>query len=297
MEVCHEQSEEKSAGMMDTLSVSTCAEDDGQYATQWKWRRGNANMPSSGGTITTRVSAKYSDDQVILAELGAIHHLLCVVQVQGTNRLGNGLAIEASCGAIRKAVAKGTLKKDAAGRTDKPHVALFSQFLATKFFEASISVVTPGRWALTQPRVVQNYEIVLDDPPMASIKSDAGDIVVSRHALNRFVEKFVAAEQIKAGQVLVEVPDLKWTRAWQILETIVPQSRQVDIQRSEWQRIVRKYGQDTLAMYHADSMNVFIVRREWFGLVMVTAMRDSDYNRIVPKLPTYAGGRLIHQVS
>lgn len=282
---------------MDTLSVMTNPVADDAFVTRWKWRRDNASIPSLGGAVTVKLSSRHAADKIILAELGAIHHLLCVAEVQGANRLGNGLSIEVSCGAIKKAVAKGALKKDDAGRTDKLHVAQFSQFLATKYFEASISVVAPSRQEFDEPRIIQNYESELDIPPMAFIPSEAGNIVVSRHALNRFVERFAAADQIKAGMALSEVPDHKWTRAWRILETIIPQSKRIDIPGTEWLRIVRKYGEDTLAIHHPDSMNVFIVKREWFGLVMVTALRDSEYNRIVPKLPKYAGGRLIHQVT
>jgi len=282
---------------MDTLSVSTHPNQDGTFAIHYKWQQAGAKMPGRGGVVTVSLHQKNADDRPILAELGALHHLLCVEQVHGEKRLGNGITIEVSAGAIRKAVAKGALKQSDAGLTEKLHVALFSHFLATRFFEAQVVTVPAEKWIEGETKEAKDYAISIDAPITATLSSALGEIIITRHALNRFVERFAAADQIKTGATLLDVPDFKWTRAWRTLETILPRAAQVEIPKKERQRIHKKYGSGVIALHHADSQNVFIIKREWYGLTMATAVRDSEYCKIVPKLPIYAEGRLVHQTA
>lgn len=280
---------------MDTLFVSTQDAGD-EFVTTWRWQPNTATVPSIGGTIDVTLGERYTEDRRILAELGAIHHLLSVEQVNGQNRLGNGLAIEVSSGAIRKAVAKGALKKNDSGRTDKQHVAHFAHFLATKFFEAEVKV---GKLPAGEPKTTRHFAITLDAPPVARMDSPLGPVIVSRHALNRFVERFAAEDLIKAGMDIIDAPDHKWTQAWRNLGNLLPKSERVaKMPEQEWRRIARKYGAGTIVLHHADSRNLFILKKEPYGLVMATARRRNlESDRIVPPLPKYVGGRLVHQAA
>ncbi|MDP1573103.1 MAG: hypothetical protein Q8M09_08260 [Pseudomonadota bacterium] len=279
---------------MDTLSVFTHPNQDGTFAVHYKWRQGEAKMPGRGGVVMVTLHQKHADDRSILAELGALHHLLCVEQVHGEKRLGNGITIEVSAGAIRKAVAKGALKQSDAGLTEKLHVALFSQFLATRFFEAQVVTAPAEKWTDEEVKISKDYAVNIDAPMTARLPSDLGDIIITRHALNRFVERFAAADEIKSGATLIDVPDFRWTRAWRTLGAILPKAEQVEIPTKERQRILKKYGPGVVALHHPDSQSIFIIKHDWYGLTMATAIRDSEYCKIVPKLPMYAGGRVVY---
>lgn len=124
---------------MDTLAVNTISLNDGTFTIRWKWRRQQARQPSKGGVVRVSLPNNgWAQDKPILAELAAIHRLLEVERVHGEGRLGNNIRIQTTFGAIRKALLKGALKENGRGDTDKTHVALFSKFLATKYFEAEI---------------------------------------------------------------------------------------------------------------------------------------------------------------
>lgn len=279
---------------MHTLSVTTSgAPDEEQFVVRWAWRASNASMPSKGGTVAVALNKRYTEDRDILAELGALHHLLCVQQVHGQNRLGTGLTVEVSRGAIKKAVARGALKTTDSGRTDKTHVARFAHFLATRFFGARVQV---GRRPPGEPATALHVAITLDAPPLARIDSAVGPVVISRHALNRFVERFAAADMIKAGAELVDVPDQKWTQAWRNLQTFLPKAvPATGMLEREKQRIARKYGPGTIVLFHADSQLIFIIVRETYGLVMATVLRRNPrYDRMVPPLPTWRNWQAAH---
>jgi len=278
---------------MDTISVIACIEKNNCIDVRYKWRTNGAKAVKSSGSVSVHLNARYNEDRLILAELSALHHLLCVEQIHGKNRLGNGLKIEVTAGAIRKAVAKGSLKKDDSGRTSKINVAHFSQFLATQFFEAEVETVPSNKWVEEITQEENNYSIQINLPPMASIESPVGNVVISRHALNRFVESFAAVDQITAGATLSDIPNSKWTRAWQILNGLIPTSERVSIPDKEKERIQRCYGKGTVALHHQSSQNVFILKKEWFGATLVTVLRDSDYCKIIPKLPTFDRGRIV----
>lgn len=277
---------------MITITVQAKEENGGGFHVTWCRRTTGSTTPSAGGCVHVTLAEHFQEDRRILAELAALYHLLCVEEVQGKGRLGNGLILEVSSGAIKKAVAKGTIKKTGTGRTDKPHVAHFAHFLATKFFEAEVKV---GALPKEEPRVVMNFEVECNAPTVAKVQSPIGDVIVSRHALNRFVERFTASEYSQAGIPLEDIPNRKWTKAWRTLEKMIgAATRLTNIPQKEWQRITRKYGSGTTVLHNADSDALFIVKEEPYGLVLATARKRSPTaDRILPPLPKFAGGRLI----
>lgn len=277
---------------MGTLSVSAI-ESGEVFLVRYKMIEQGAKMATISGKLTVSLGKRFIQDRSILAELGALHHLLYVREVQGQRRLGNGLRIEVSAGAIKKALAKKSLKQVDSGKTEKEHVAQFCSFLATKYFEASIEVVHPGKWVDVPSKRQMDESITIDDYPDARISSILGDVVVRRHALNRFVERFTAASEIAAGVHLVDVPDSRWTRAWKSLETILPQAERANVPPKETKRIADKYGQGVHVLHHPSSQTVFVVREGAYGMGLVTVLCGDEYCRLT-ELPTHAGQKLIY---
>lgn len=280
---------------MDTLTVATINQDANNFLVQWKWKQNGARQPNVGGTLSVALHDRFTDDRSILAELGAIYHLMCDREVQGKSRLGNGVRVQVTSGAIKKALARTTLKRTDKGNTEKPHVALFSQFLATRFFEAEVEVLPYAKWDIEELRIQADDAIVIDAPRAAALSSPIGEVIISRHGLNRFVERFAAKEAIQNGTPLDALPDARWTRAWRILEGLMLVAKPIEIPAGERDRIRRKYGPGVALLHHLDSRNLFILRREPYGWVMATTLVDSGYNALVPRLPVYAGGRLVQQ--
>jgi hypothetical protein len=283
---------------MDVISVSTVPNDDGTFAVRYKLCRSGGKAVQRAGMVTVALHSRYSEDRPILAELGALHHLLADDPVLESSRCGNQLAVEVSFGAIRKAVTKGSLKSTDAGRTDKSNVAHFAHFLATRFFEATVSVVPPGKWEPPEEaKIIKDAFIEVSAPSVASLGSCIGQIIPSRHAMNRMVERFVAADQIKAGKSLEDLDDTCWTRAWKIIAKHLPQTSRVKIPHEEHKRILRKYGPNSTILHHQDAQIVYVVVKEPYGLVLATVLKDSDYCRLVPKPPKFVGGRLVRQAA
>jgi len=287
---------------MDKLSVLTTTNSDGTFNTRWQWWQ-NINLthekpwlPKAGGVIALSLAPKWTEDRAILAEVCAIHHLLCIEQIHGAHRLGVNMEIEVSFGAIRKALLKGSLKKTSKGETDKQHVALFTKFLATKYFEANISVLRQDKWMDIEAQKTKNFSVLVNSVPLVSIETIAGSVSISRHALNRIVERRIAKDLIQDADDLTGVPDEKWTRAWKFLELVLPASTQVKIPTKELHRISRRYGQGTTVLWHQSSQCVFILKWEPHGLEMVTMTNDNEYNKITAghKAPRQYGQQLVY---
>lgn len=277
---------------MDTLSVSTI-EVNGSFEVRYKMVTQGAKVATVSGVLTVSLNTRFPMDRPILAELGALHHLLYIKEIHGQRRLGNGLRIEVSAGAIKKAVAKGSLKREDSGKTDKEHVARFCAFLATKYFEATVEVVQAAKWADMSSNRQVNESIAVDDYPDAKLSCVLGEVVVRRHALNRFVERFTAATEIAAGTSIVEIPDGRWTRAWKSLDTILPQAETVSIPPKEAKRIAERYGPGVIALQHRASQSVFILKQNSHGLSLVTVLCGDEYCKLT-ELPTQAGQKLVY---
>ncbi|EJS84077.1 hypothetical protein AAUPMB_21322, partial [Pasteurella multocida subsp. multocida str. Anand1_buffalo] len=115
----------------------------------------------------------------IAVELYAIHHLLSVKEVMGSNRSGNGLQIRVSKGAIKK------LQKQ---RSTQHSLYSLTRFLLTRYQEAQISVEKRDDWL---SHSFEEYSV--DNATLREIDEviNVPNIgpVVTRHALERFVER------------------------------------------------------------------------------------------------------------
>ena len=285
---------------MDTLSINTTPNQDGTFSARWKWRQHGARQPGKGGVICVSFKNNgWTDDKVILAELSAIHHLLEAEKVHGPGRLGNGIKIQTSFGAIRKALLKGALKEDGYGDTDKSHVALFAKFLATKYFEAEIEVLRSDKWRDEEPKQRLDCELVVTGVPIVTLESIVGPLVVSRHAMNRVVGRCICREELrnqgKSENDLKHLPDYKWSSAWKYLEKALPNTVRGKAAESEHRRVLRKYGKRPIYLWHQDSGLIYIVVREPHGLELVTAIPDQYW--VAANMPTQAGQRLERRVA
>ncbi|MGB9618933.1 MAG: hypothetical protein ACPL7K_00815 [Armatimonadota bacterium] len=286
--------------MMDIVSLNTATNPDGTFTVRWKWRQQQARQPSKGGVV--RVSFPnngWTQDRPILAELAAVHRLLEVEKVHGHGRLGNNIRIQTTFGAIRKTLLKGALKENGRGDTDKTHVALFSKFLATKYFEAEIEVLRPEKWRDEEPKLRLDFDLVVTGVPMVTVNSIIGPLVVSRHALNRVVERCICRSDLQAhGKTKndpKDLPDRKWTSAWRHLEKVLPNAVRGHVVESEHRRVLRKYGKSPTYLWHQDSGLVYVVAHESYGMELVTALDDEYW--IAKNIPTQRGQRLIYRVA
>lgn len=285
---------------MDDLSLNTTPNPDGTFTTRWKWRQQHARQPGKGGVVRVSLPNNgWAQDKPILAELAALHPLLEVEQVHGQGRLGNNIRIQTTFGAIRKALLKGALKENGRGDTDKTHVALFSKFLATKYFEAEIEVLRPDKWRDEEPKLRLDFDLVVTGVPTVTVDSIVGPLVVSRHALNRVVGRCICRAELRAqGKTendLKHLPDRRWTSAWEHLERVLPNTVRGCVVESEHRRVLRKYGKNPVYLWHQDSGLVYVIVRESYGLELVTAIDDEYW--VARNIPTQSGQHLKYGVA
>ncbi|EPK3333759.1 TPA: hypothetical protein ACKR0U_003124 [Proteus mirabilis] len=151
---------------------------DGEFTVYWKTglRR--------GGELKVDLGEQYDklpeQQKPIAAELYAIHQLLSVKEVMGSNRSGNGLQVRVSKGAIKK------LQKQ---RSTLHSLYSLTGFLLTRYQEAQISVEKRDDWLShsfeeysVDNATVREIDEVINVP-------NIGPVVVTRHALERFVER------------------------------------------------------------------------------------------------------------
>lgn len=288
---------------MNQISVSTRTRSDGQFDVAYRIHEAH---PLANGTVHVTVANHFTADRAIIAELAALRHLLCDANVCGPQRTGHGLQVEVSFGAIRRAVLQGALKASDAGKTDKAHIVPHAHFLATRFFEASKAVVNDPAWAKGCMLNYRQHAINVTSPQEAFLPTRIGEAVISRHALNRFVERFIARDVFNGnnrGEDRPEnSPDVEqiaskyWTRAWKSLEKLLnsPDTAIRAIASSKFgERMKRKYGKQACFLHHPDSMAIFILVPEGRCLVLATVVRDFEENRCFVKPPRYVGGRLV----
>ncbi|HHF2868455.1 TPA: hypothetical protein ACPJZQ_003594 [Vibrio alginolyticus] len=153
---------------------------DGEFTVYWKTglRR--------GGELKVDLGEQYDklpeQQKPIAAELYAIHHLLSVKEVMGSNRSGNGLQIRVSKGAIKK------LQKQ---RSTQHSLYSLTRFLLTRYQEAQISVEKRVDWISYsfEEYSVDNLTVTVIGIDEVINVPNIGPVVVTRHALERFVER------------------------------------------------------------------------------------------------------------
>lgn len=281
---------------MDTLTVATSERPDGAYLTRWKWRQGSAKQPKAGEVIV-HLDKAYKDDRIIIAELGALHYLLEERHIHGANRLGAGINIEVSFGAIRKALLKGSLKKSDHGDTEKRHVAGCATFLATKYFEAKVSVLR--KWRDEEPKSFENAEIAIGETfPRATIHCALLDapVAMTRHGMRRQIARVDRGNKPTpvTENDLSNIPDKWWGTAWRWFENIFKEGSTLRRARllPKWHaKYTGKYGPGSQYLWHPDSQAVIVVARDHGSWYVATVLHD-EYAAI-ERDPVLVGQRTV----
>lgn len=280
---------------MDTLSVAAMQNNDA-FDVSFRLVASGGKTATYAGVIAVKLSATFLYERAALAELAAIHFLLHKKEIHGPGRLGNLLRVQVTQKEIKKALAKGSLKRTDNGQADNFDVARFAGFMATKYFEAVTEIQPFSKWKNMPINRELNETIEIDTAPIAPIDTVIGSVVVSRHAMNRFVERFSGAEEIARGIAFTALPEVRWRRAWKIIEGNMPQARPLEIPPHEAKRVEREYGQGVTILHHHDSQAVFVVKDERGGKVLVTVLRDNEYCSFTT-LPTAVGQQIVYRRS
>lgn len=133
------------------------------------------------GIIDITISDTEAQDAAVIAELSAMHHLLSHKEVCGSDRAGNGMAIEVTFGAIRK-IAQNT--------SNKRHLFAHGRFLLTRYAEAKISVSKDTSW-IRMARAENRREALVVDAPVPEVINVAGigKVGLSFHLIERMMER------------------------------------------------------------------------------------------------------------
>ncbi|OUL57074.1 hypothetical protein [Pseudoalteromonas ulvae] len=208
---------------------------DGEFTVYWKTGLRRA------GELKVDLGEQYDklpeQQKPIAAELYAIHHLLSVKEVMGSNRSGNGLQIRVSKGAIKK------LQKQ---RSTQHSLYSLTRFLLTRYQEAQISVEKRDDWLShsfeeysVDNATVREIDEVINVP-------NIGPVVVTRHALERFVER------LSDG-----VPKHPWKALCSILLYAVLEKAKLPEKVAS--RKAKKYAQEAEFWQHVGSMMYFVI--------------------------------------
>ena len=280
--------------MIDTLQVFTAANGDGTFSTKWQWSRENSNGALLGGIINTKLNVPEKLDREILAELSAIHYLLEDRRLGTNNSIGH-LKIKFSCGAIKKALAKGALKKGDIGKTDKAWVASWADFLATKYFEAQIEI---ARWVDPVLEISEEHNLEVFQKPTVPIFAKVLDseLLITRHSIYRFIGRILSPHGRDCENDLSDVPDARWTAAWKRLEKVFADNsrlKHAEIVDAEWKRIVAKFKCEPIFLSDWDTKAVFVIKKDRGRCYLLTVLRDDEYNETLKRPPVQFGDKLI----
>ncbi|HDY7681940.1 TPA: hypothetical protein RQJ98_000417 [Vibrio vulnificus] len=219
---------------------------DGEFTVYWKTglRR--------GGELKVNLGEQYDklpeQQKPIAAELYAIHHLLSMKEVMGSNRSGNGLQIRVSKGAIKK------LQKQ---RSTQHSLYSLTRFLLTRYQEAQISVEKREDWLSysfeeysVDNATVREIDEVINVP-------NIGPVVVTRHALERFVER------LSDG-----VPKHPWKAL--CTKLLCSALTKAELPESVATKKAKKYAQEAEFWQHVESKMYFVMITGYSMKTLVT---------------------------
>ncbi len=147
------------------------------------------------GVVRVAVRLPVSDlDLHVVAELCALHHLLEVAEVCGSDRTGNSMEITCTCGSI---------KKLAAGLPENTHLSPFALFLRTRFSDAVVHVNQASEF-IEYPAAHSNpTNIEVSSVPLSSIRfGDGTNAAVTHQALLRYHSRFNATSMSNAWRAI-----------------------------------------------------------------------------------------------
>ncbi len=282
---------------MDTLTLRTerGASEANAYTVRWQWRQKGAKLPLAG-EIAVTVDPMHANDRAALAELLAIQYLLEVRQIHGEKRMGKGVAIEVSLGSIRKALLKGSLKASGMGKTDKDHVATCAEFLATKYFETTVSVGTRWHEGECKSFEATALELGAQFPRLRLPCPLLGEpVAITRHGLYRFIARIDQRLSKWDEDDLTKVPDTRFTAAWHTMEKVLVSKRldELHVRKGLSAAMAKKYGATTRYLKFSDALvpAVLVLRKDATGYVLATVLREDQANFV--EKPGYIVGQRV----
>ncbi|KLR59002.1 hypothetical protein [Diaphorobacter sp. J5-51] len=282
---------------MDTLAFKTTLNNDHEAEVTWRWYQGKTKNPLGGSIVVTDLS-ELSGDLRAVAELRAINYLLQERQVHGVGRLGSGVAIQVSDGAIRKALLKGALKAKGSGKTAKHRVAQAAEFMGTKFFCASVSV--EQRWRDVEYKAFENCTISMraGEPRAVLPCALLGEhVAITRHGLFRQVGRIDQHLSQWQEDDLTNVPDARFEAGWQWFKRVLSSKNTLELltRNALTDRQAQKYGRNSRYLLFPDSQvpAVLVVSKDESGWALVTVLREKQVNFL--DRPAYmVGQRLVN---
>lgn len=188
--------------------------------------------------IDVQVPAHILIDSHKVAELLALKYILLQSNVLGGNRTGKGLVLNVSNGAIKKAQKRTTSNKD---------LVKYGSFLQVKYVEASIITSRDFSWASLFNG--ESVMVNLNDCADAPIETPQGDVHITRHAIERYMERIGSKSLDGSFRALSK--SLRRDR-WELKSTPRPLKEDKKNQTTESWRIIK--GFDT------NDMTVVIIR-------------------------------------
>lgn len=286
---------------MDTLIVHAAAGTAEKFDVHWTWSRANQDTPM-GGLLRVSVDPSWTLDRRALAEVGAIHYLLQEQQVHGMNRLGAGIAIGVGEKVIVQALQKRALKKTGSGTAGASPIIQAVEFLATKFFEADVSL---AKWM--EPPAYKSFlesEITVgSDLPSAVIdcRIIGGSIRITRHAMHNYVARVDQKLHKLDEDDLSNVPSARWTAAWKWLVRVLahPHLEEAVLNEKALSRPKPEYGEGTRYLRFPDAGDViFVVRFDARGALLATVFHEDPYTSFLERVPFMHGQQLMkHSVA
>lgn len=140
------------------------------------------SLVRAGGLLKVRIEPDMADQQ-IAAELSAIQYLLEDKCVLGNTVIsGQGIRLVVSQGAIRKLHGK---------RSNKSHLAPYSNFLVTRFAGCQIEVSKKEGWFTGCPVQLAEHLLITGPRRETVTISGLGEVAISLHVLERFAERLL----------------------------------------------------------------------------------------------------------
>lgn len=193
--------------MVDVLRVNTVpAPDDAPYDYRVNWATGTRMQ---GILLVTLPYKRINLDSRLVAELAAMHHLLCIAAANGNDRCGQSLEITCSHPEIPLLQT---------GDAEETFAAKYATFLRIRFADAKISVgdsqwINPHRAAL---RVTSIKAPSACDEQIEF--HGVGPVILTHHVIERFAQRNVSSSL---------------SEAWKDIRKLAKSSRMIETQPDE----------------------------------------------------------------
>ena len=280
---------------LDTLIVSTEAEEAGSFMTHWQWVQKGWTQALSG-VVRVHVPAHFIHERRTIAEARAIRYLLEERSVHGKNRLGAGIKLVVSTVELSRACSKRMLKQSGGGKALSTIVGIAAGFLATKYFEMIVEFGKPrplesrkseALVVIDQPSVITplTHECLLLEMPVG----------ITRHAMHRYIQRLDQKLMGIGSEDLSAVPDQRWSAAWQWFKKILssPKLSVAKLIPYVEKKFNFKYGSDCIYLEFQDAGAILVLKKTNDRFDVVTVLHDTPYTKIIDRDACLVGQQIV----